>query len=281
MIPSLRNNLVNKRISGFCCLLCLLVPVLVAGQDIPGDNQGLEVLRKLRLTQPQLNEAFDLLAVRDWDGAGRQFNRCLDALPENPNACFGMAYIANETGDITKALLWMEKAEQASLYLNQVWENQKTGLFKLSQEEKDRLLELSLGLQYKGEHTSVCRSQEYFRESDKAAQKAQDISAKGSTDDSPFAVPAEYFSLHGNLLFKMKRFEEAEAKYLEALALAPGHERCLNNLINIYFISGKIEQARSWLEKALQRKVRINPGLVQAVRQAKLEDKPRDSGNGA
>jgi len=253
---------------GLCLWLCGLVSLLLAGQNAPGDKQGLEVLRRLRLTQPTLNEALDLLAARDWEGAGRQFGRCLEALPQSPGACFGMAYIANETGDIARGLAWMEKAEQASIYLKQVWENQKTGLFKLSQEEKDRLQELSLGLQYRAENSSVCRSHEYIFESNKAAQKAKDISAKGNSDDSPFAIPAEYLSLHGNLLFKLKRYEEAEAKYLAALAISPGHERCLNNLINLYFISRRIEQARDWLEKATRLKVKINPRLAEAVRQA-------------
>ena len=84
------------------------------------------------------------------------------------------------------------------------------------------------------------------------------------------------FSLHGNLFFKLKRFAEAEAKYLAALAIEPGHERCLNNLINIYFVTGKIGQARGWLEKADQQKVKVNPGLEKAVRQAKPGEK---SGN--
>lgn len=53
-----------------------------------------------------------------------------------------------------------------------------------------------------------------------------------------------------------------------ALALEPGHERCLNNLINVYFISGRIGSARDWLEKADRLKVRVNFELARAVRRA-------------
>ena len=63
---------------------------------------------------------------------------------------------------------------------------------------------------------------------------------------------------------------------MEALAIDPGHERCLNNLINIYFISGRIEQARNWLEKANQQKVKINAGLEKALRQAPTPEKSRE-----
>jgi tetratricopeptide (TPR) repeat protein len=258
----------KNRLRGLLCLLCLWSPLLPASREIPGDKQGLELLRQLSVAQPMLAEAFDLLAIRDLDGAGRLFDRCLEALAENPGACFGKACIADRRGDLAGALAWMERAEAASLFLDRLWASQKATLLKASQEEKDRLLELSLGLQVKGENSSVCRSHEYARESAKAAQKAKDISFQGDFDRSPFAVPAEYFSLHGNLLFKLKRYGEAEAKYLAALALEPGHPRCLNNLINVYFISGRIGPARDWLEKAGRLKVRVNSELARAVRRA-------------
>ena len=266
----------KKRIPRFFYLVCLFFPVLLAGQNNASDKQGLEVLRKLHLTQPLLNKASDLLAAKDWEGAARQFNRCLQALPESPDACFGMAYICNQTGDIPKALTWIEQAEKASLYLQLVWENQKTSMFKLSQEEQVRLLQLAEDLQNNGMSVYSCKSNQLASASSQATQKAMAITAKANTDDSPFAIPAEFYSLHGNLLFKLKRLEEAEAQYLKALAIAPSHERCLNNLINIYFVSHKIEQAQSWLEKAMQQKVKINPELAQAVRNAKPAEK---SGN--
>ena len=266
----------QKRIPRFFYLLCLFVPVLLAGQNNSSNEKDLEMLRKLHLTQPLLNKASDLLATKDWEGAAQQFNRCLEALPESPDACFGMAYICNQTGDLTKALTWIEKAEKASLTLQQTWENQKTSLFKLSQEEQIRLLQFAEDLQNNGMSIYSCKSNKLASESMQATQKARAITAKGNTDNSPFTIPAEFFSLHGNLLFKLKRWEEAEAQYLKALAMAPNHERCLNNLINLYFISHKIEQAQSWLEKAIQQKVKINPGLAQAVSNAKLAEK---SGN--
>ena len=263
----------KKRIPRFFYLLCLFVPVLLAGQNDSSNRKDLEILRKLHLTQPLLNKASDLLAAKDWEGAAQQFNRCLEALPESPDACFGMAYICNQTGDITKALTWIEQAEKASRYLQQVWENQKRNLFNLSQEERNRLLELAEDLEDNGMSAYSCKSNKLATESSQAKEKANAITAKANTDDSPFVIPAEFFSLHGNLLFKLKRFEEAEAQYLHALAIAPNHERCLNNLINIYFISHKIEQAQSWLEKAIQQKVKINPGLAKAVRNATLAEK--------
>jgi Flp pilus assembly protein TadD len=277
IIDSKIGIIMKKRILWFFYLVCLLIPFFLAGQSNSNPEKDLETLRKLRLTQPILNKASDLLAAKDWEGAARQFNRCLEALPESPDACFGMAYICNQTGEIAKALAWIEQAEQASLYLQQVWENQKTILFKSSQEEQIRLLKLAEDLQNNGMSAYSCKSNKLSAESSQATQKAREITAKGNTESSPFEIPAEFYSLHGNLLFKLKRWEEAEAQYLKALAIAPDHQRCLNNLINVYFVTGKIEQARSWLEKAIQQKVKINPGLVQAVRSAKPAEKSQNT----
>src|SRR5512137_2037897 len=109
-------NAMKNRFPGVFCLLCVCVPLLLPTQEIPGEKLGLETLRKLDLTRPLLGEASDLLAIRDWAGAGRLFDRCLEALPENPGACFGKAYIADQAGDFPTGLAWMEKAEAASLF---------------------------------------------------------------------------------------------------------------------------------------------------------------------
>jgi len=264
----------KNRIPRFCYLLCLFFPILLAGQNSASSEQNLIILNKLRQTQPLLNKAFDLLAAKDWEGATRQFNRCLEVVPENPNACFGLATIAKQKGEFSQALTWIEQAEKGCLYFSQVWENQNMNAFHSSQEEKDRLTQIAYELYTMGMDKVKCRTDEYIRESNEISKKAKDISSKENTDSSPFAIPADFFALHGDLLFKLKRFKEAEAHYLKALALSPNHERALNNLINIYFISHQIEQAQSWLEKATQQNVKINPGLVQAVRQAKLDQKP-------
>jgi hypothetical protein len=49
----------------------------------------------------------------------------------------------------------------------------------------------------------------------------------------------------------------------------PAHERCLNNLVNIYFITRRLAEAREWLDKAARLKVKVNPNLEKAVREAR------------
>ena len=159
------------------------------------------------------------LTAKDWDGAVQQFKRCLEVQPECPDACFGLAYVCNQTGDIPGALKWIEQAENGSLTLQKAWENQKTSLFKSSQEERMRLFKLAEDLLNNGMYTYSCKSQKLLTESTQATQKARAITADADAGDSPFAIPAEYHSLHGNLLFKLKRLPEAEC----AIFAGAGH----------------------------------------------------------
>ncbi|MBU4405896.1 MAG: tetratricopeptide repeat protein [Candidatus Aminicenantes bacterium] len=268
----MKKNLANH----IFCLGFLLIPFMLTGQKNAGVDNNLEILRKLHSTQAIVNKGLELLTAKDLAGAASEFNRALETLPENPNACYGMAYIGNQKREIAQALIWIEQAEKGCLLLQQTWEKQKTNPFKLSKEDEGRLREIAAQNIGGSVNGTNCWLNNTAYDMKRIGVNNTAVPLKGNTDNSPFAVPAEFLSLHGNLLFKLKRFPEAEAKYLEALAIAPGHERCLNNLINIYFISGRIEQARSWLEKAGQQKVKINQGLEKAVRQAQTPEKSRE-----
>ncbi|MCU0275351.1 MAG: tetratricopeptide repeat protein [Acidobacteria bacterium] len=257
-----------KRTIGVCFLwlACLPFAALLAGQGSTSIDKDMEMLRKYHSTLPAANKGLELVAARDWAGAAREFDRCLAILPEHPQACYGKAVISNQAGDITPALSWIERAEQGRLAMKQAWENQKTNWLAVSKEDAGRLNEI-IAQNIGGSSTSIsCMARESSSQSKRTGMPSKSVLQEGP---SPFDGPAEFHAFHGNLLFKLRRIDEAEAKYLEALAVEPAHERCLNNLINIYFVSRRLGQAREWLEKARQLKAKINPKLEQAVLEAK------------
>lgn len=256
----------DKRLIFFVCWTCLVIPVLLPGQKGTSLEGDMDMLRKLHSTQSEGKKGLDLLQARDWEGAAGHFNKCLRILPLHPNACFGMATIANQMGDVAQSLSWIERAETGCLALQQVWENQRPNWLSMSKDDEKRMRELAA--QHIGGSTSslACVSVDRAYESKKTGRTTTSVIQGGA---SPFEIPAEFHSLHGNLLFKLRRLDEAEAQYLEALAREPAHERCLNNLINLYFVTRRLDKAREWLERAGQQKVRINPRLEQAIREAK------------
>lgn len=74
-------------------------------------------------------------------------------------------------------------------------------------------------------------------------------------------VPAEFLYIHGNILFKLKRFPEARDRYLDAIHTNPRHEKTYNNLAALYFMGKNYKAVLDVLELADKNGVKINTQL--------------------
>jgi tetratricopeptide (TPR) repeat protein len=83
-------------------------------------------------------------------------------------------------------------------------------------------------------------------------------------------LPAEYQYIHGNILFKLKRYDEALALYQAAVQADPRHANAYNNLIGIAFARNDVAGALKYLEQAEASGVTVNEKLKKAV----LDKKP-------
>jgi len=248
------------------CGLSLFAFLLVVPNQAKSMDDDLELLQKYRSTLPVAGKGLELLAAGDREGASRKFAGCLDVFPSHPAACYGQAVISSREGDLIQALAWIEKAEAGCLSLQVIWEEQMAKRMNMSREEQLRFREMVTQGVDRTQNSVWCDTTSLIY--NKRGRQTEDVLQGGDSDSSPFAIPAEYYVLHGNILFKQRRFTGAEEKYLLALTVAPAHRQCLNNLVNLYFITRRFERAREWLQKARQRKVTINPRLEQAVKSA-------------
>ncbi len=78
---------------------------------------------------------------------------------------------------------------------------------------------------------------------------------------STMALPAEYHFIHGNILFKLKRYDEALALYQAAVQADPRHANAYNNLIGIAFARNDVAGALKYLEQAEANGVTVNEKL--------------------
>jgi tetratricopeptide (TPR) repeat protein len=83
-----------------------------------------------------------------------------------------------------------------------------------------------------------------------------------------YAIPAEYSYLHGNLLIRQKRFEEALAEYEKAIVAEPKHGKALNNIANIYYMGRQYDKALAYIERAESVGAPVNPDFKKAVLKA-------------
>jgi Flp pilus assembly protein TadD len=82
------------------------------------------------------------------------------------------------------------------------------------------------------------------------------------------SITAAYHYIHGNILYKSKRFQEASEQYLETIRLDPHHEFAYNNLAGIYYGIGQFQKAFDYLLQAEANGVKVN-----AAFKKDLEDK--------
>lgn len=257
-----------KKISAvlWLCVIGLVIPALVmAGK--PGQVNGdLDKLQKYRSTLPDAGKAMGMLASGEMEKAERLFRGILKVFPGHPEACYGLAVIDGRRGDLEKALSWIKQAEAAYFSMQRIWKRQMSKGMNMTPEEQRRMRELTTQGIDRTRNSVFCDAQSLLY--NKTARSAKDGLHDGDLESSPFRLPAEIPALQGNLMFKLRRLPGAERKYLEALAIDPGHERSMNNLINIYYVTRRFDLARQWLETARQLQVKIHPGLEKAVQAA-------------
>jgi tetratricopeptide (TPR) repeat protein len=83
----------------------------------------------------------------------------------------------------------------------------------------------------------------------------------------PLPLPAGYSYIHGNILFKMNKFQEAETEYLKAVGADPHHLPAYNNLINLRYVAKDYERALRYIEEAERNGLALNPKLKEAILQ--------------
>jgi tetratricopeptide (TPR) repeat protein len=85
---------------------------------------------------------------------------------------------------------------------------------------------------------------------------------------SPEQMPADYFYFHGNILFKLKRYEEANNQYQEAIKINPQHGDAYNNLASLWYLDKQYQKALDYLEQAEANGAKINPEFKKTILKA-------------
>lgn len=113
------------------------------------------------------------------------------------------------------------------------------------------------------------------READAAALRARQLLAKDDDEGALEAVEAakkacadpsaESFVVHGEVLVRMKRWNDAVMQYHEALRRAPGNAEAANGLAGVFYVSRRYEQARAVLRNAEAAGAAVDAELKKAV----------------
>jgi tetratricopeptide (TPR) repeat protein len=249
--------------------------LLAVGTIVPGvraqDNRDLALMSAYTALTPYIERARTALRKDLPDKARTEILFCLERLPEHQEAHFLMAQVLYKKGDYGGALEHVRAAEEGYLRMakavaaleQQKLKNKSQAMDALNEELED-IAAADAAVKNRGSCTPD-RFSQALQESKEEMIKEQEARATVDPTRDIGPVPAPYLYLHGNVLFMLKRTAEAEAEYRQAIRKDPDFGETYNNLINILYAGGRVDEARAVLAQAEAHKAKVHPELKKAV----------------
>lgn len=234
------------------------------------DTQRLVSYREAAKIFEKARASFGKRRFRD---AAEQLRACLTRFPELSDAHLLLAKILYMQKDFSGALVEVERAEKSHEAVGDL----------MSRMQQDRLLEMR---RRRGDSEDLIRSlnaslaqassDEERTILDKIARAERGLAELDRALEDPFpnqgVIPAPYHFLHGNVLLKLQRFEDAVRQYEQALRADPAYGDAANNLATIYHATRQFERAAAVLAEVEARGAAVNPELKKAIEESPAPD---------
>jgi tetratricopeptide (TPR) repeat protein len=255
-------------------LVFLAVFLCLPADSSPGPLQSqneLELLWKYQAPNKDIAKCKKLIAGKKYAQAETLLAKVIGELPEHPEASFLLAEVHYGQGKYEKGLEAMEKAEADFTAMAGILHKTQSERLEESKTEREQV-ERDLRL-LRGRLTSAKCTGEYEALMDEIHQTQMALDqlgggGRGEAAVERLEVPAEYRYVHGNLLFKLARYQEALDQYLATVRIDPKHRAAYNNIASIYFMNRGYDEALEYLEHAEANGVEVNREFKQAVLRA-------------
>jgi len=202
--------------------------------------------------------------------AEKELKKCIETMPEHVEAHFYLSHVLYKKEDFQKALEHIEKAKtnyklMADLFAYAYQQR----IFQLR--EQVDIIESNISiLQDKRSKTTSPDTLRSLNGQITSLDQQIGIVRSKLTDFVPpsESIPSDYFYFHGNILFKLNKYQEAFKEYLEAIKINPQHGNAYNNLANLYFMGKEYQKALDCLNQAEANGVEISLKLKKAILEA-------------
>jgi len=259
----------NDRSYKACLIAALIFAIILTfpfgarpGEKAYMEKELSEALSKFQSAKARFAKGRELFASGDLSKAAREFEACIKVLPEHVYASYYLANVHYVRKEYTQSLAAIENAERHLDFITAVDAYaQKNKIQEM--EEAKRLLKAE------NEANSSCR------ESRKLEQMVLDVEteeekAMGQADrDRLFRQKqaSRYAYFHGNVVFQLKKFDEAFQQYNRAIQADPQNGDAYNNAAFILFLAGHPQEADEYIQKAVAAGVedRINLKLKKLI----------------
>ena len=224
------------------------------------------LIQKYRALEPSVAKAQKYLDQGQVDRCSQEIAKCFGTVPDHHGAHYMRAQVLYKQADYAAALEAMGKAHSGYRRLVEVLEKFKAEKIMKQMDDAQAMADLGPILEADLAKTA-CRQAILTGQIMENTKNLNDTKreTQGNLIRGEGAAPAEYDYFAGNCLFKLKRYDEAAARYREAIITEPAHANAHNNLINLLYLAGRFEEARTCIDRAEAARVRILPGLKKAV----------------
>jgi glyoxylase-like metal-dependent hydrolase (beta-lactamase superfamily II) len=224
----------------------LLLVWAMAAADGAGRAAELDALfSRFRDCHREFAQGRDLLGQGKLDDAAQKFSACTDKMPEHAYAHYYLANIHYLRQNHAAALAAIERAEahiDTMMRLDAVAREQRI-------KDMDDA-EILLARAY--EATRSCM--ERMRIDTVAMQVEQEeMKARESAGRERLfreELRSEYACMHGNILFKLQRFDDALERYAAAVQANARNSQAANNIIAIFYLARRFAEADRCLQEA-------------------------------
>lgn len=211
----------------------------------------------------------------NYNKAEKTFNECLDKFPKYANADYFLGRIYYQQKDYLRALEHMEKAKENYQFIADLGVSTQLEYMEKLRQQKHQVEEdiRTLKQQMTGGSSSSRTNPRANTQAESqiaSLEKTRDMINDRLRAPVPEKAepPADFFYVHGNILFKLKKYKEAFDQYHEAVRINPGHGNAYVNLANMYFMAKKYQKALFYLEKAESCGAAVNPEFRKALYKA-------------
>lgn len=253
-----KNKSIAKFIPLFFAVFVFMGVHAMWGQERFMLNDGESV--KFKLAKQLFDKGKLLLAEGKLDRAERAFLKALEVFPKYSHVAFHLGQIYYKKRNFLKALEHIELAKKHFKYISTFGVNSQLEYLAKLREQRKNLWEEVTDMQYRIDsknfkgRTEEERYVEFSELREKVDHGKETLRRIDELLRTPVVeeaqMPADYFYLHGNILFRLKKYQDAYFQYLEAVRIAPCYVDAYTNLANLNYIGRRYEEALSYLEKA-------------------------------
>ncbi len=225
-----------------------------------------EFVDKWKRSNPHFLKGKGHFAKKKYDKAEEEFKACLEVLPEHSDALYFLAQV-----DFPQALADIEKAKDNFAVISKFTAYIDAQRLDSLRDEQTRLSQEISTLQDAYNRTmDQSQKQQLMQSISNLRSQLSTVNSRIQERPLPegMTLPADYSFIHGNILFKMNRFQDAHDHYLKALEADSTHVGAYNNLVNMYYMAKDYEGALKYIETAEGNGVEVNPKLKEAVLKA-------------